>query len=223
MTTIAIVKAGKGLGASIARRFGKEGFTVALISRNQERVDKLAADLEADGITARGYTANVRDPKSVIAALDRASQDLGPIEVLEYSPLPQKEFLRPVLETTVDDLVGAVEFSIYGPVAAAHQVLQGMRTLGRGSILFVNGGSGAHPNAAVAGTSIAFAGESAFARMLHDTLAAENIRVAQLIIPGAITPGDETHDPDVLADRLWQLHAGGSEFRVYAAPMPEAE
>lgn len=223
MTTIAIVGAGKGLGASIARRFGREGFSVALISRNQERLDELAGILATEGITARGYTANVRDPKSLITALDRAGQELGPIEVLEYSPLPQKEFLRPVLETTVDDLVGAIEFSVFGPVAAAHQVLQGMRTLGRGSILFVNGGSGARPNPAVAGTSIAFAGEAAFARMLHDTLKAENIRVAQLIIPGAITPGDETHDPDVLADKLWQLHAGGTDFRVYAAPMPEAD
>jgi NADP-dependent 3-hydroxy acid dehydrogenase YdfG len=76
--------------------------------------------------------------------------------VLEYSPLPRKEFLRPVLETTVDDLVAAIEFSVLGPVAAVHQVLPGMRSLGRGSILFVNGGSGARPNPNDAGTSIAF-------------------------------------------------------------------
>jgi hypothetical protein len=54
-----------------------------------------------------------------------------------------------------------------------------MRSLGRGSILFVNGGSGARPNPKVAGTSIAFAGEGAYAKMLHDTLAGEGIRVAQ--------------------------------------------
>ncbi len=125
MTAIAIVGAGRGLGAAIARKFGTEGYDVALISRNQERVDALAADLHAEGVKARGYTANVRDPQSLSSALDRASQDLGPIEVLEYSPLPQKEFLRPVLETTVEDLAGALEFSIYGPVAAVHQVLQG--------------------------------------------------------------------------------------------------
>lgn len=39
MTTIAIVGAGPGLGAAVARRFGAEGFAVGLISRNQERVD----------------------------------------------------------------------------------------------------------------------------------------------------------------------------------------
>ncbi|RSM63982.1 dehydrogenase [Actinoplanes sp. ATCC 53533] len=222
MTTIVIVGAGRGLGAAVARRFGAEGFAIGLISRNQEHVDELAAGLTAAGHTARGYAADVRDANSLTTALDRAAHELGPIEVLQYSPLPQREFLRPVLETTVDDLSGAVEFSIYGPVTAVQQVLPGMRTLGRGSILFVNGGSGARPNPQVAGTSIAFAGEAAYARMLHDTLAPEGIRARQLIIPGAITPGHPTHDPDVLADRLWHLHNHPGDFRAFAEEMPDA-
>jgi short-subunit dehydrogenase len=220
MTTTAIVGAGRGLGAAVARKFGSEGFDIALISRNQERVDKLAADLQAEGLTVRGYAASVRDPKALVAALDRATQELGPIEVLEYSPLPQKEFLRPVLETTVDDLIGAVEFSIYGPVTAAHQVLQGMRSLGRGSILFVNGGSAARPNPKVAGTSIAFAGETAYAKMLHDALEPENIQVGQLIIPGRIEPEHPNNDPAVLAGKLWHLHTHPDEFRAFAEGLP---
>lgn len=216
MTTIAIVGAGPGLGAAVARRFGAEGFAVALVSRNQERLDQLAADLEADGVTARGYAADVRDPESLVAVLDQASDELGTIEVLEYSPIPQREFLRPVLETTVDDLTAAVEFSVLGPVTAVQQVLPGMRSLGRGTVLFVNGGSGARPNPAVAGTSVAFAGESAYAGMLHDVLAPENVHVGQLIIPGAIQPGHPTHDPDVLAGTLWTIHTDRGEFRTFA-------
>jgi NADP-dependent 3-hydroxy acid dehydrogenase YdfG len=222
MTAIAIVGAGGGLGAAAARKFGAEGFDIALISRSQDRLDALAADLRSEGFKAQGYAANVRDPAALITALDRASQDLGTIEVLEYSPLPQKEFLRPVLETTVDDLAGAVEFSVYGPVTAVQQVLAGMRSVGHGSILFVNGGSGARPNPKVGGTSIAFAAEGAYARMLHDTLAPENIQVGQLIIPGAIQPGHPTHDPAVLAGKLWHLHTHPQEFRVFAEDLPAA-
>ena len=216
MTTIAIAGAGRGLGAAVARRFGAEGFDIALISRNQERVDALAADLTNEGLSARGYAASVRDTAALASALDRATQELGPIEVLEYSPVPQKEFLRPVLETTVADLAGAVEFSIYGSVTAVHQVLPGMRILGRGTVLFVNGGSGARPNPQVAGTSIAFAGEGAYAKMMHDLLAPENLHVGQLIIPGAITPGHPKNDPAVLADTLWGMHTHRDTFRVYA-------
>lgn len=216
MTTIAIVGAGPGLGAAIARRFGAAGHDVALIARNPDRLNTLVGQLADADITARGYIANVRDVATLRTALDQASQELGPIEVLSYNPLPQKEFLRPVLETTPEDLAGAAEFSIYAPVAAAHQVLQGMRFLGRGSILFVNGGSAVRPNSTYAGTSIAFAAQSAYGRMLHDTLADDGIHVGQLIIPRGITPGDPTHDPDVLAQLLWDMHTKRGDFRRYA-------
>lgn len=221
MTTVAIIGAGRNLGEALARRFGREGFSLALISRNQVRLDALAADLEADGFTAKGYAANVRDPESLISALDRASQELGHIEVLSYNPLPQKEFLRPLLESTVTDVKAAVEFSVYGPVAAVHQVPQGMRFLKRGSVLFVNGGSAVQPVQHFAGTSIGFAGETAYAEMLNQAMADEPIYVGQLIIPGAIVPGDEQKDPEVLAEKLWQMHSQRSEFRVYAKELEQ--
>ncbi|KDP92659.1 MULTISPECIES: SDR family NAD(P)-dependent oxidoreductase [Clavibacter] len=221
MTTIAIVGAGAGLGAAVARRFGAEGFAVALISRSQERVDELARTLADEGITARGYVANVRDHAALAAALDRAAQELGPVEVLQYSPLPQKEFLRPVLETTPGDLVGAFEFSIQAPVAAVHQVLQGMRVLGRGTVLFINGGTAVQPLPKYAGTSIAFAGESAYGQMIHEALAGDGIHVGQLIIPGAIIPGHEKKDPRVLADTLWSMHEERGDFRRFAADMDD--
>ena len=215
MTSIAIIGAGKGLGAAVARRFGKEGHSVGLISRHQGRLDALAAELEADGVQAQGFVADVRDPQSIAAALERVTETLGPIEVLQYSPLPQKDFMRPVLETTPDDLVGPVEFSIYGPVAAVHQVLPGMRFLGedRGTILFVNGGSAVKPGRNVTGTSVAFAGQAAYAELLHEVLGEEGIQVSQLVIGGRIIEGDPEKDPAVLAGHLWDLHTKRDRFR----------
>ncbi|VXB82842.1 SDR family NAD(P)-dependent oxidoreductase [Nocardioides sp. AX2bis] len=214
MTTLAIIGAGSGLGAAVARRFGREGFSVALISRNQARLDALAAELAGDGVQAQGFTADVRNPASLRRALDDATKELGPIEVLQYSPLPDKKFMRPVLETMPRDLVGPIQFSIYGPVAAVHEVVPGMRFLGenRGTILFVNGGSAVKPGRAVTGTSVAFAGQAAYAQLLHEELKEEGIHVGQLIIGGAIEPGGEK-DPEVLADRLWTMHTERGEFR----------
>ena len=216
MTTIAIIGAGKGLGAAVARRFGKEGFAVGLISRHQGRLDALAAELEQDGVQAKGFVADVRDPASIASALEQVTETLGPIEVLQYSPLPQKDFMRPVLETTPDDLRGPIEFSIYGPVAAVHQVVPGMRFLPEGSnpsILFVNGGSAVKPGRNVTGTSVAFAGQAAYAELLHEVLGEEGIYVGQLIIGGRIIEGDEEKDPAVLADRIFALHTKRDAFR----------
>ncbi len=215
MTTLAIIGAGRGLGAAVARRFGREGLAVALISRHQGRLDALASELEQDGVRAQGFAADVRDPASLARALEQATEALGPIEVLQYSPLPQKDFMRPVLETTPADLVGPVEFSIYGPVAAVHQVVPGMRFLGenRGTILFVNGGSAVKPGRNVTGTSVAFAGQAAYAELLHEVLAEEGIHVSQLIIGGRIVEGDKEKDPEVLAEHLWRLHTERDTFR----------
>jgi len=215
VTSLAIIGAGAGLGAAAARRFGAAGLAVGLMSRNQARVDALAKELTGDGITARGFTADVRDPASVTAALEQVAETLGTVEVLQYSPLPQKDFMRPVLETTPADLVGPVEFSIYGPVAAVHQVLPGMRLLGdnRGTILFVNGGSAITPGRNVTGTSIAFAGQAAYAQLLNEVLGEEGIQVYQLVIGGRIIAGDAEKDPDVLAGHLWDLHTRRDRFR----------
>ena len=215
MTSIAIIGAGQGLGRAVARRFGAEGFAVGLISRNQERLDALAATLAEDGVQAQGFVADVRDPESIARALEQVTETLGPIEVLQYSPLPQKDFMRPVLETTPQDLVGPVEFSIYGPVAAVHQVLPGMRFLGknRGTILFVNGGAAVKPGRTVTGVSVAFAGQAAYAQLLNEVLGEEGIQVSQLVIGGRIVPGDKEKDPDVLAGHLWDLHDKRDRFR----------
>jgi NADP-dependent 3-hydroxy acid dehydrogenase YdfG len=215
MTTIAIVGAGPGLGQATARRFGLEGFSVALISRTQENVDRLAAELTEEGLTARGYAANVRDAHALQAALDAATAELGPIEVLQYSPVSARDFMKPVLDTTVEDLVGPVEQSVYGPVTAVQHVLPGLRELGRGTILLINGGSAVRPSGGVAGTSVAFAAESAYGQMLHEALTPEGIHVAQLIIPHGIGGGEPDHEPDALADRIWSLHRDRGAFRTF--------
>ena len=62
----------------------------------------------------------------------------------------------------------------------------------------------------------AFAAESAYGHLLHDTLAGEGIHVAQLVIPGAIVPGHLRKDPAVLADTLWEIHRDRHGFRHFA-------
>ncbi|MGB8944697.1 MAG: SDR family NAD(P)-dependent oxidoreductase [Streptomyces sp.] len=220
MTTFALIGAGPGLGLATARRFGKAGHGVALIARNADRLGELAGTLHEDGIQARGYTADVLDAASLTMALKTAGAELGPIEVLQYSPVPQADFMKPVLDTTATGLDTALAFSVKAPVTCVNAVLPGMRALGRGTLLFVNGSSAVRPNPAVAGTSIGFAAESAYAAMLHDVLAPENIHTAQLIIPGAIHPDAEHSSPSVLAERLYAMHTERDGFRHYAEPLP---
>ena len=107
--SIVIIGAGPNLGMAVARRFGREGLAVGLVSRTQAKLDGLAAALEGEGITAAGAAADIRDPDALAAAIASLAGRLGDVEVLEYSPLPASEFMRPVLDTTVDDVIKAAQ------------------------------------------------------------------------------------------------------------------
>jgi short-subunit dehydrogenase len=87
--SLVIVGAGPNLGLAVARRFGRDGFAVGLISRTGSRLVELAAQLQLDGVTAAGAVADIRDSDALVGAIHRLADELGPVEVLEYSPLPR--------------------------------------------------------------------------------------------------------------------------------------
>ncbi|TFC80052.1 SDR family NAD(P)-dependent oxidoreductase [Cryobacterium sp. TMS1-20-1] len=221
MPVIAIIGAGPGLGAAVARRFGREGFSLALISRNQSKLDAMAAELTDAGFTASGYAADVRTPASLEAALARAAAELGPITALQYSPLPSRDYLKPVLEMTPELALEALQFSALGLIHAVRTVLPGMRLAGSGSIILINGGTSVQARAGFAGTSIAFPAESAYGEMLHDALEGDGIRVNQLVIPGGIPQLQLANGIDGVADRIWDLHAVAGPFRTMLIPLED--
>ena len=64
-TTAVVVGVGPGLGASIARRFSKGGFPVALVSRSAENSRSLVEDITKAGGKAAAYSANAADTDKV--------------------------------------------------------------------------------------------------------------------------------------------------------------
>lgn len=221
MPVIAIIGAGPGLGAAVARRFGREGFSIALIARDLAKLDSIVAELGSEGVTAEAYSADVRVPAELEDALGRAAADLGPVSVLQYSPLPSRDYLKPVLELTPELATEAVQFSLLGLISSVRAVLPAMRESGDGSIILINGGTSVKARAGFAGTSVAFPAESAYGEMLHEALADEGVRVAQLVIPGAIPRLQLPNGIDDVADRIWDLHTTPGDFRTMLIPLEE--
>ncbi|MEC5150520.1 SDR family NAD(P)-dependent oxidoreductase [Cryobacterium sp. GrIS_2_6] len=221
MPVIAIIGAGPGLGAAVARRFGREGFSIALIARNQSKLGAMAAELTAAGFSARAYAADVLTPTSLEAALARAEAELGPITALQYSPLPSRDYLKPVLEMTPELALEALQFSALGLIHAVRAVLPAMRQAGSGSIILINGGTSVKARAGFAGTSVAFPAESAYGEMLHEALSDEGIRVSQLVIPGGIPQLQLANGIDGVADRIWDVHAVAGPFRTMLIPLED--
>lgn len=224
MPTIAIVGAGSGLGLSIAKRFGREGFTVALISRTQSKLDELAAQLGKEDVEAAGFPADVLDRPSLVEALARAEARFGPIDVLEYSPAPHSyvpgvEAVH-ALDVTPENIQPQIEYYLYGAVAAVGQVLPGMVERGRGTLLFTTGGSSAgmvfpaYGNIGIGGAAL-----RKWVINLHASLAEKGVYAAHVPISVVIGRGGPETQSDTIAELYWDLHTRRDEAE-YPYPAP---
>lgn len=70
-----------GIGFSTAKILGSLGAKVALVATT-ERIYQRAAELEKEGITAKGYIANLMDRDETAAMMRQVAADFGSIEVL---------------------------------------------------------------------------------------------------------------------------------------------
>lgn len=71
-----------GLGAGLVRRFAAEGMSVAILDRDGEGAERLAAQLREEGIDAIGLFADVTDPASLASAAERVRAEFGACNVL---------------------------------------------------------------------------------------------------------------------------------------------
>ena len=75
-----ITGVGPGTGSALARRFA-EGYRVAMLARNAERL----AELEKELPGSRGYSCDVTDGEALRATLDRVRSELGSPEILIHN------------------------------------------------------------------------------------------------------------------------------------------
>ncbi|WP_405523341.1 SDR family oxidoreductase [Streptomyces canus] len=226
LPTVAVVGAGPGLGRAIARRFGAAGHPIVLVSRNAAKLQGLAAELTAEGITARAYPADVTDAKALTGALEAAAAELGRISVLSYSPAPtfpntagQIPDLKalgftPAAETTAESVRPMFDMFVGGALTAAAAVLPAMREAGDGALLFTTGMTAVAPIPGMANSGLVLPGLRSWARSLHDDLASEGIWTGHLSIGLQVGPGLGDGDPDALAERWYQLAQARDTFET---------
>jgi NADP-dependent 3-hydroxy acid dehydrogenase YdfG len=212
MPTIAIVGAGPGLGASIAKVFGRHGFDVALVSRSRNKLDALVEQLAADGITAAAFPADVADRTALTAALTDAATRFGRIDVLEFSPYAGLTMVSPT-EVTPDNLQPEIDQLLHGAVTATQTVLPAMLEAGAGSLLFTTGGGAITPYPMLATVNAAQAALRNWVHNLHGALADTGVHAATIAINlmiGESAPEGVPHlAPDTIARTYWDLHTQG--------------
>ena len=73
-----ITGVGPGTGAECARRFARDGYRVAMLARNRERLDELAAEIDG----AKGYVCDVSDLDQLVSTVHAVQSEMGAPEVV---------------------------------------------------------------------------------------------------------------------------------------------
>lgn len=202
-----IVGAGAGFARASARRFGADGYQVHLIARSAGRLADVRAELEAEGITARAYPADVTSHEELtglIADIDRQF----PVDVGIFQPGGGAAEIVDVLDATAANVRPNLDLLVLGAVAVGQALVPAMIGRGSGSLVFVGGGSARLPLRDFGNLGVAMSGLRTYALTLHAALADKGVHaafytVAGMIGTGEIEPGQL--DPAELAERMRAL------------------
>jgi short-subunit dehydrogenase len=198
-----VLGVGPGISLSVARRFAREGFSLALIARNPEKVQQYAEELRAAGYDSRAYTADAADFASISSVFSQIHAQQGLTEVLVYNAVTVRRGLPS--EVDADLLLSDFKVNVAGALAAAQQVIPHMKMQRKGTILFTGGGLALEPSAIYASLAVGKAGIRSLCFSLADELSVYDIHVATVTITGLVKPGTR-FDPDVIAESYWRLY-----------------
>src|SRR5258708_7324280 len=199
--TIAVFGAGPGMGRSVARRFGREGFQVALVARNQTRLDDYTGELTAAGIETAGFAGNIADRDALPGMIEAITARFGPIDVLEYAPsgLDLLNVATAVRDADAASFEFPLDLLLRTPVTLIRQVLPGMLERGDGAVLFGLPVTASAPGAQFGHPATAGAAARHYLHTLHTDLpdTAVYAGLFQISGPGADSdngdPAIETH------------------------------
>lgn len=208
MQTLAIIGAGKGFGLSLAKRFGKEGFQVALVARNAAKLEAMADELKASGIEALYFTADIYSREQIEQAILGIKEKYGRIDVLEFSPVPGDFPPTSVLEMTEENARNLFEGYVVSAIHVVNAVLPDLLEKQEGALLFTTGLSALYPVPMMANIGIAMSGLRNYIANLHAELSPKGIFVGHRSLGLFMKePGTGTFDdPDVIANMWYQAY-----------------
>jgi 3-oxoacyl-[acyl-carrier protein] reductase len=218
-TTALVTGATQGIGRATAFALGRAGYRVGVCARTEGKVQKLLAELGAEGIRAAGAAADVSDPGQVQSLLNHVTGELGQVGVLVNNA--GVLIARPFEELTLEDWDTTMASNLRSLFVVTHAVLPSMRQRKAGHV--INIASLAGRNGFVGGTAYAASKHAVlgFSRSLMLEVRKENIRVIA-ICPGSVDTGMLQDQPLLRADPRRILRPEDvADTVLYALALPE--
>lgn len=218
---IAVFGAGTGLGLSVARRFGREGFRVALVARREDRLAALVERLAGEGVEAVAFPADLSKPAEMPALVAAIRERFGRIDVVEYGPASFELGFTPAARLDAATLERLLPLLLLTPVEVVRAALPEWTERGDGTFLLTNGATAAHPMPGLSGVGPVMAAARNYLYALNAELADTGIYAGTLTIGGMIAGSEVGEaalsasedlsafpvvDPDDLAQQYWDMY-----------------
>ncbi|MCA0981333.1 SDR family NAD(P)-dependent oxidoreductase [Exiguobacterium aestuarii] len=210
MKTAVIIGAGPGIGLHTAEQFAKNGYQIALLARNADRLADYESQLVQKGYTAKGFEADTRSEADLQLVMGQIHEMFGSIDTVVYNAMAATPG-RPTTLTSAD-VIRDFEVNVLGALMSARFAAPYMDG---GSILLTGGGLALYPSADYASLAIGKAALRNLAYSLHEELADSSIYVGTLTIKGFVQEGTY-FAPERIAEALYDMHVQQTEVeRMY--------
>ncbi|WP_200938009.1 SDR family NAD(P)-dependent oxidoreductase [Sphingopyxis sp. Root1497] len=198
--SILIIGAGPGIGQTVARKFGKQGWQIILAARSRTNLDDLVADLADSNISAQALVVDAADPAALRAAIAEADQMTGGLSAVHFNAavVRQQDLFSMSDDEVISDLAVNVAAGLHSIRAAAAQ----FGTRG-GTILVTGGGLAIAPHESYASLGIGKAALRNGVQALVDPLASKGIRIAMVTVSTLVAP--RSIEAEEVANHFWDL------------------
>jgi short-subunit dehydrogenase len=223
--TIIVGGYGPGISAAVAEKFGAEGFSVALVARNAERLATGVRALEAKGVKAAAFPADLGDASAARDVIAKVRSTFGPITALHWNAYASDA--GDLLSADTAALHRAFDVAVSGLLAAVQELLPDLKKEKDAAVLVTNGGYGlfdAKVNAYAIqtnsmGLALANSAKHKLVGLLNEKLKSDGIYVGELMVLGTVKgtswdSGNATLEASAIASKFWELF--GTRTEVWA-------
>ncbi|SFR44725.1 NAD(P)-dependent dehydrogenase, short-chain alcohol dehydrogenase family [Marinobacter daqiaonensis] len=185
-----VMGAGAGIGGSVGKRFAQGGYHAVLCRRSDDQgLQRLVQDIEAEGGAASGFLLNAAEENSIEERIDAVEKEIGPIEVAVFN-LGAQIGDRHLADTSYKAFELGWRLATFALFRFASAIMPRMEARGHGTLLVtsptaaVRGNAGQHSHAAAMG------GRRMLCQSLNAEFGPKGIHVANILIDGAVDAPD---------------------------------
>jgi NADP-dependent 3-hydroxy acid dehydrogenase YdfG len=222
--TIVVCGYGPGISDAVARKFGAEGYKVAIVARSADKLAAAASALAAKGVEAKAFAADLSDAAAVTAMIAKVREAFGPISVVHYNAYAGGH--GDLATATTDGVRKSYDVAVTGLIAAvqaAHADLEASK----GAVLVTGGGfcfydprvDAIATQFAAADLAIAKAAQHKLVGLLAAKLSAKDIYVGEVTVMGMVKGtafdfGNANLEANDIAAKFWELFSARAPLTV---------